>query len=156
MAPEQLEGKEADGRTDIFAFGAVLYEMATAKKAFGGSSQASLISGIMQNDPPPISGVSPMVPAAFDRVVRTCLAKDPEDRWQSARDVAVQLKWIVEGSQAGVPAPVIARRKTRERLAWSGRRDRHTARGGFGGGLPAAGRRVRCPRFGRCSPCPRQ
>ena len=120
MAPEQLEGKEVDGRTDIFAFGAVLYEMATAKKAFGGSSQASLISGIMQNDPPPISSVSPMVPPAFDRVVRTCLAKDPEDRWQSARDVAVQLKWIVEGSQAGVPAPVIARRKIRERLAWTG------------------------------------
>jgi hypothetical protein len=120
MAPEQLEGREADRRTDIFAFGAVLYEMATGKSAFSGSSQASLISGIMQNHPPPISSVSPMVPPAMDRVVRSCLAKDPEDRWQSAHDVAVELKWIAEGSQEGVPAPVIARRKSRERFAWTG------------------------------------
>ena len=120
MAPEQLEGREADRRTDIFAFGAVLYEMATGKKAFSGSTQASLISGIMQNNPPPISSVSPMVPPAMDRVVRSCLAKDPEDRWQSAHDVAVELKWIAEGSQAGLPAPVIARRRSRERFAWTG------------------------------------
>jgi Tol biopolymer transport system component/predicted Ser/Thr protein kinase len=118
MAPEQLEGKEADGRTDIFAFGCVLYEMATAKKAFAGSSQASLISAIMQNDPPPISSVAPMTPPALARVVRTCLAKDPEDRWQSAHDVAGELKWIAEGSQAGVPAQVASRRKGRERIAW--------------------------------------
>ncbi|HEY3203267.1 MAG TPA: protein kinase [Thermoanaerobaculia bacterium] len=120
MAPEQLEGKEADARTDIFAFGCVLYEMATARKAFAGSSQASLISAIMQNDPPPISSVSPMTPPALDRVVRICLAKDPEDRWQSAHDVAGELKWIAEGSQAGVPAPIVARRKNRERIAWTG------------------------------------
>jgi Tol biopolymer transport system component/predicted Ser/Thr protein kinase len=118
MAPEQLEGREADARTDIFAFGCVLYEMATARKAFAGSSQASLISAIMQNDPPPISSVAPMTPPTFDRVVRTCLAKDPEDRWQSAHDVAGQLKWIGEGSQAGVPAQVASRRKSRERIAW--------------------------------------
>src|SRR6058998_3127818 len=85
MAPEQLEGKDADARTDIFAFGAVLYEMATARKAFSGTSQASLISSIMGSDPPPVSTVSPMTPPAFDRVVRTCLAKDPDDRWQTAR-----------------------------------------------------------------------
>jgi Tol biopolymer transport system component len=122
MAPEQLEGKEADARTDIFAFGCVLYEMTTAKKAFAGSSQASLISAIMQNDPPPISSVSPMTPPALDRVVRICLAKDPDDRWQSAHDIAGELKWIAEGSQAGVPAPmaVVTRRKNRERLAWIG------------------------------------
>jgi serine/threonine protein kinase/Tol biopolymer transport system component len=120
MAPEQLEGKEADARTDIFAFGCVLYEMTTAKKAFAGSSQASLISAIMQNDPPPISSVSPMTPPALDRVVRICLAKDPDDRWQSAHDIAGELKWIAESSPSGVPAPVavIARRRNRERLAW--------------------------------------
>ena len=81
MAPEQLEGKEADGRTDIFAFGAVLYEMATGKIAFSGASRASLISAIMQNDPPPVSSIRPMTPAALDRVVQTCLAKDFDDRW---------------------------------------------------------------------------
>ena len=120
MAPEQLEGKEADARTDIFAFGCVLYEMATGRKAFSGASQASLISSIMGSEPAPISTVSPMTPPAFDRVVRTCLAKDPEDRWQTAHDVGVQLKWIAEGgSAAGVPAPVVAQRKTRERLIWA-------------------------------------
>ena len=120
MAPEQLEGKEADARTDIFAFGAVLYEMATGRKAFAGVSQASLISSIMASEPPPISTVAPMTPPAFDRVVKTCLAKDPEDRWQTAHDVGVQLKWIQEGgSAAGVPAPVVAQRKNRERLLWA-------------------------------------
>jgi Tol biopolymer transport system component/predicted Ser/Thr protein kinase len=119
MAPEQLEGKEADGRTDIFAFGAVLYEMATGKKAFSGRSQASLISSIMTSEPAPTSTVVPTAPPAFDRVVRTCLAKDPDDRWQTAHDIAVQLRWIQEGGSAvGLPAPVVTRRKGRERIAW--------------------------------------
>ena len=118
MSPEQLEGKEADARTDIFALGAVLYEMVTGRKAFSGTSQASLISAIMKEEPAPISGIQPMSPPALDRVVRTCLSKDPEDRWQSARDVANELKWIAEGSQAGVPTKVSARRKSRERTAW--------------------------------------
>src|SRR5450432_3961530 len=87
MAPEQLEGKDADGRTDIFAFGAVLYEMATGKKAFAGANQASLITAIMSSEPAPISAVQPTAPAALDRVVLTCLAKDPDDRWQSASDL---------------------------------------------------------------------
>jgi Tol biopolymer transport system component len=119
MAPEQLEGKEADGRTDIFALGAVLYEMATGRKAFTGTSQASLISSIMKEDPAPISSLQPMTPPALDRVVKTCLGKDPEDRWQSAHDVAGELKWIAGGSQAGVPAAVATRRRSRERLAWT-------------------------------------
>jgi Tol biopolymer transport system component len=103
MAPEQLEGKEADARTDIFAFGAVLYEIATGKKAFSASSQASLISAIMQSDPPPISSIQPMSPPALDRVVKKCLAKDPEDRWQNAADLGSELKWVAEpGSQTGV------------------------------------------------------
>jgi Tol biopolymer transport system component/predicted Ser/Thr protein kinase len=117
MAPEQLEGKEADVRSDIFAFGAVLYEMATGQKAFAGKSQASLIASILEREPAPISTVQPMAPPALDRVVKTCLAKDPEERWQTAHDVALQLRWIAEGgSQAGVPAPVAARRRNRERL----------------------------------------
>ena len=120
MAPEQLEGKEADARTDIFAFGCVLYEMATGRKAFSGKSQASLISSIMGSEPPAISTIAPMTPPAFDRVVRTCLGKDADDRWQTAHDVGVQLKWIQEGGSAvGLPAPVLARRKSRERLAWT-------------------------------------
>jgi len=119
MAPEQLEGKDADARTDIFAFGAVLYEMATGRKAFSATSQASLITAIMSSDPAPISSVQPMSPRPLDRVVKTCLAKDPEDRWQSAADAGRELKWIAEGgSQAELPAPLVARRKGRERLAW--------------------------------------
>jgi Tol biopolymer transport system component/predicted Ser/Thr protein kinase len=117
MAPEQLEGKEADARTDIFAFGCVLYEMATGQKAFSGKSQASLISSIMGSQPPAVSAVAPMTPPAFDRVVRTCLAKDAEDRWQTAHDVMLELKWVAEGgSAAGLPAPVVAKRRNRERL----------------------------------------
>lgn len=119
MAPEQLEGKEADPRTDIFAFGVVLYEMITGQKAFAGKSQASLIAAILEKDPPPISSLQPMTPPALDRVVKTCLAKDPDDRWQSAHDLMSELKWIREGSsQAGIPAPVLTRRKWRARLSW--------------------------------------
>jgi len=115
MAPEQLEGKEADARTDIFAFGATLYEMATGKKAFSGSSRASLITAIMSSEPAAISSLQPMTPPALDRVVKTCLAKDPEDRWQSAADVAKELRWAVEGAPAVAVAPLVRRR---ERIAW--------------------------------------
>ena len=120
MAPEQLEGKDADGRTDIFAFGAVLYEMATGKKAFAGANQASLITAIMSSEPAPISAVQPASPAALDRIVRTCLAKDPEERWQSASDLKRELRWIGEGSQSGSSAqPAVAPRRSGPRVAWS-------------------------------------
>jgi Tol biopolymer transport system component/predicted Ser/Thr protein kinase len=120
MAPEQLEGKTADSRTDIFALGAVLYEMASGRRAFTADTQASLIGAIMHEQPQPVSTVQPMIPPAFDRVIQSCFAKDPEERWQTAHDVKLQLQWIEEGgSVVGLPAPVAARRKSRERLAWS-------------------------------------
>ncbi len=120
MAPEQLEGIEADARTDIFAFGALLYEMATGRRAFLGESKTSLIAAIVSSHPEPISTLTPMAPPALDHVVRRCLEKDPEDRWQSAHDIATELQWISEaGSQAGVATPLSMRRKSRERLAWA-------------------------------------
>jgi eukaryotic-like serine/threonine-protein kinase len=109
MAPEQLEAKQVDARTDIFAFGVVVYEMATGKRAFEGKSQASVISAIISSDPPPMSTLQPMTPPALDRVVKKCLAKDPEERWQNAHDLMSELKWIAEGgSQAGVSVPTAA------------------------------------------------
>jgi len=96
MAPEQLEGKEADARSDIFAFGAMLYEMTTGRRAFAGKSQASVIAAIMQTDPSPVSTLEPRAPRDLDRVVRRCLAKDPEERWQSARDLLLDLKTLAE------------------------------------------------------------
>jgi serine/threonine protein kinase len=120
MAPEQLEGKEADARTDIFSLGAVLYEMATGAKAFEGESQASLIAKIMSQEPRPISDLQPMSPPAFEQLVKACLTKDPDERIQTAHDVKLQLRWIVEGSSAaGIPAPVSTRRRVRSRLAWA-------------------------------------
>jgi len=119
MSPEQLEGKDADARSDIFAFGCVLYEMLTGHKAFSGKSQASLIGSIMTSEPAPISSIQPMTPPAVDRLVKGCLAKEPEHRWSTAHDVMLQLQWIAEGgSAAGLPAPVAARRRSREKLAW--------------------------------------
>jgi eukaryotic-like serine/threonine-protein kinase len=120
MAPEQLEGKDTDGRTDIFALGALLYEMATGRSAFSGESRASIIAGIMSSQPAPISEVQPLSPPALDRVVQTCLAKDPDERWQTAHDVRLQLEWIRdEGSQAGLARVEGRRRISRERIAWA-------------------------------------
>ena len=98
MAPEQLEGREADARTDIWAFGCVVYEMVSGKKAFEGTSQASLISAIMKDEPRSISALQPMSPPMLDQVIRICLAKDPDERWQSAGDIGRQLKLATDGS----------------------------------------------------------
>lgn len=100
MAPEQIEGATVDSRADIFAFGTVSYEMLTGKKAFEGKSQASVIAKILNSDPPSISSLMPLTPPALDRAVRTCLAKDPDQRWQSAGDLCRELQWIAEGREA--------------------------------------------------------
>ena len=107
MAPEQLEGKDADARTDIWAFGCVVYEMVTGQKAFEGKSQASLIGSIMTGDPRPIASLQPMSPPMLDQVIRICLAKDPDERWQGAGDIGRQLKYATDGSvtQDAVAAP---------------------------------------------------
>jgi Tol biopolymer transport system component len=97
MSPEQLEGKETDARSDLFSFGVVLYEMLTGKHAFDGKSQASVIAAILEHEPQPVSTFQPMTPPALDRLIRTCLAKDPEERIQTAHDVKLQLQWIAEG-----------------------------------------------------------
>ncbi len=108
MAPEQLEDKEADARTDIFAFGAVVYEMVTGKKAFEGASQAGLISAIMQSEPRPMKELQSLSPPRLDRLVETCLAKHPDDRWQNAADLTREMRWLAAGdseSETSVPAP---------------------------------------------------
>jgi len=92
MSPEQIEGKELDGRSDIFSLGAVLYEMLTGQRAFQGKSQLSVASAILEKEPAPISTIKPLTPSALDRAIRRCLAKDPEDRWQTARDLLLELK----------------------------------------------------------------
>ena len=119
MAPEQLEGKEADGRTDIFAFGAVVYEMAIGKKAFEGKSQASLIAAILKDDPPAMTELQPMTPPLFDRVVRRCLAKEPDERWQTAADLMAELKWVTEvGTQVGHSPAVAAPAAWKRAIPW--------------------------------------
>ena len=118
MAPEQLEGKEADARSDIFAFGALLYEMTTGKRAFEGTSQATLIAAIIERDPVSISIVIPTTPPLFERLVKKCLSKDPQKRWQSASDLLDELRWISQaGSQVGLPLHLSKRRKVKFTIA---------------------------------------
>ena len=117
MSPEQIEGKEADARSDIFALGAVLYEMATSKRAFEGKSTTSVVAAILERDPALISAVRPMFPRALDSVVKTCLEKDPDERWQSVRDLRTNLNWIAEGDGAGASSAV-KHDRWRERAAW--------------------------------------
>jgi serine/threonine protein kinase len=121
MSPEQIEGREADARSDIFALGAVLYEMVTGKRAFEGKTAATAMAAVLEREPAPICSMQPMTPPALERLIRTCLAKDPDERWQTAHDVKLQLKQIAEGtSQASAPAMTITPpRKRRNGLAWS-------------------------------------
>jgi len=120
MSPEQVEGRELDGRSDIFSLGAVLYEMVTGQHAFEGKSRLSVASAILEKEPAPITTIKPLAPASLDHTIRTCVAKDPNDRWQTARDLSHELKWIGEsGSQAGVLAvPLRGSRIMHERIAW--------------------------------------
>ena len=122
MAPEQLEGGEADARSDIFALGAVIYEMATGTRAFEGKTQASLIASILKEEPRPIRTTVPAAPAPLDRLVRQCLQKDPDERIQSAHDVRLQIQEIAEGGASIAEGATGAERpapsRVRERLAW--------------------------------------
>jgi len=119
MAPEQIEGKGADARSDIFTFGALLYEMVTGKRAFNGKSQLSVASAILGREPEPISATQPLTPPALEHIIQRALAKDPAERWQSASDVKGELKWVSEaGSRVGTPALVGQHRPHRERVAW--------------------------------------
>jgi eukaryotic-like serine/threonine-protein kinase len=116
MAPEQVQGQPADVRTDIFALGALLYEMATGRHAFEAPTQASLIAKILETEPPTVSSLAPLTPPALDHIVQGCLMKMPADRWQTAHDVKMQLQWIqAQGSRLEAPAPVTA---SRSRMAW--------------------------------------
>jgi serine/threonine-protein kinase len=119
MSPEQLEGRELDARSDIFSFGAMLYEMVTGRRPFEANSEASLIAAILDRDPPPMASIAPLAPPALERLVRKCLAKDRERRWQSAADLADELSWIAQSSGAQQPAVARRRSKLTAYLLWA-------------------------------------
>jgi serine/threonine protein kinase len=118
MAPEQLEGKEADARTDLFAFGAVVHEMATGRRAFEAPSQAGLIGAILKSAPPAIATVNPAVPPALDRIVKLCLAKNPDERWSTAHDVLLLLKDIHADARSGAEQTASSRGDRQGRAGW--------------------------------------
>jgi Tol biopolymer transport system component len=119
MAPEQLEGNEVDARADIFAFGAILYEMITGRRAFEGTSPASVMSAILSSDPPPVAVLQPLTPPALDQVIHHSLAKDRNHRWASAHDVLLQLRWMGAHPSAVATAADVPVDRRRERLAWA-------------------------------------
>lgn len=120
MSPEQIEGGEANEQSDVFSLGTVLYEMVAGKRAFEGKSQLSVASAILEKEPPPVSAFNPMTPPALERIIRTCLAKDPERRWQSVRDLAHQLEWVVEGgSETSAESSRVERGGNRQRWVWA-------------------------------------
>jgi len=120
MSPEQVEGKDADTRSDIFSFGAVLYEMAAGKRAFEGKSQLSVASAILEREPESISVLQPMAPPALQHVVQGALMKDPDSRWQSAADIAHQLRWISSPeSSSSAARPSLPHPRLRERVLWA-------------------------------------
>jgi Tol biopolymer transport system component len=116
MAPEQVEGKEADARTDLWSFGTLVYEMVTGQRAFTGNSPASLIGSILKDEPRPMRELKPLTPPPLERLVTTCLAKDPDERWQSAGDVARELRWV--GEATGDASRPVTRRARRQTVAW--------------------------------------
>jgi Tol biopolymer transport system component len=119
MAPEQVEGQAADARTDIFALGNVIYEMVTGHPAFGGNTQAALIAAILSSEPAPLRASLPSAPVGLERVVQACLAKKPDDRWQSAHDVRLELNWLAQSAEEGVGRQAVeSKARTREKLAW--------------------------------------
>jgi len=123
MAPEQVEGNEADARSDIFSLGAVLYEATTGKRAFEGRTQATVIAAVLEREPPPITSVQPLTPPVLGEVIKTCLRKDPDERFQNAHDLKLQLQWIASGLTGTAQAPALPERKPaafrRERSLWA-------------------------------------
>ena len=120
MAPEQIEGRDVDARTDIFACGVVLYEMICGRRPFAGDSRASLMAAIVAAEPQPLLSLQPLTPPSLEHVIRRCLAKDPDDRWQTARDLAAELRWIAEADPAGTTATPGVSRRTRRAALWGG------------------------------------
>jgi hypothetical protein len=118
MAPEQIEGRDVDARTDIFSFGVVLYEMVCGRRPFAGDSRVSLMSAIVSAEPPPLKSLQPQTSAGLERLILRCLAKDPDDRWQTARDLAAELRWIAAEGPATPTAASGAIRRPRRAALW--------------------------------------